>query len=258
MLYELATGVNPFVQSSSLGVMRAQIDLVPATLRERDATVSPFLSEVVATLMAKKPDARFPSAADLRRTLAEAEESAWWGGRAALLAREERRLPSIPVDRTTAVYGREAELDALRKAWAAAERGEGGVVHVEGEAGIGKTRLLDELVRTLGAGRRHVLYGAFGPEGRARRASPRPWSITSATVDLEPQLLRHLDAQSSLVPAFAARLRDELPPPGVVPAASGGAAHAGATPPGVARGGRTRALARRGRPSRARGGLRSC
>jgi len=44
--------------------------------------VSPFLSEVVAVLLAKRPEERFPDAAALGRVLDEGEASSWWRARA--------------------------------------------------------------------------------------------------------------------------------------------------------------------------------
>ena len=45
-----------------------------------------------------------------------------------------------------ALVGREAELSILEDALLSALRGDGGVVIVGGEAGMGKTRLVNELV----------------------------------------------------------------------------------------------------------------
>ena len=196
--------------------MQAQIEVVPAPAHERNAAISPFLSEVVATLMAKRAEERFESAAALRRTLAAAEDSPWWKVRATQVARAALRVPRIPVERATASYGRKDELDALNEAWASARGGVGGVVWIEGEAGIGKSRLLDEFVRGLGDGRRHVLYGAFPAAGGLR-------GVTEAIVDhfgegdLGGRLRPHLEAYADLVPAFAARMRDECPPSGAAP-----------------------------------------
>ncbi|WP_195760585.1 helix-turn-helix transcriptional regulator [Agromyces kandeliae] len=53
---------------------------------------------------------------------------------------------------TAAMIGREPELHALREAWARSREGEPSVVVVGGEAGIGKTRLVEEFLRVLGGG----------------------------------------------------------------------------------------------------------
>jgi class 3 adenylate cyclase/tetratricopeptide (TPR) repeat protein len=50
----------------------------------------------------------------------------------------------------TPVIGRDAELLALGRAWEQARQGQGGVVHITGEAGIGKSRLVHALRNRLG------------------------------------------------------------------------------------------------------------
>jgi class 3 adenylate cyclase/predicted ATPase len=60
------------------------------------------------------------------------------------------RLEVAAGRRLTPVVGREAELRRLKGAWEQAAAGRGGVVHVTGEAGIGKSRLVHELVESLG------------------------------------------------------------------------------------------------------------
>jgi DNA-binding SARP family transcriptional activator len=58
-----------------------------------------------------------------------------------------------------ALLGRSAEMDALSQAWSAVRRGSGRVALVEGEAGVGKTRLMDELLRRVVAEGGLVLRG---------------------------------------------------------------------------------------------------
>jgi class 3 adenylate cyclase/predicted ATPase len=53
------------------------------------------------------------------------------------------------------LLGREEELDVLLRRWAQAKAGEGRVIHVTGEPGIGKSRLVQALVDALG-GDRHT------------------------------------------------------------------------------------------------------
>ena len=50
----------------------------------------------------------------------------------------------------TALVGREEELDLLRRRWERAARGEGQLVQIVGEPGIGKSRLVEEFRATLG------------------------------------------------------------------------------------------------------------
>jgi DNA-binding SARP family transcriptional activator len=101
---------------------------------------------------------------------------------------EAARRPAGPADeRSEPMVGRAAELAALRGAWAAARAGRGGLVAVAGEAGIGKSRLLAELVAEARAGGARVARGAglelegappFAPWSEALRelvaAAPRP------------------------------------------------------------------------------------
>ncbi len=62
--------------------------------------------------------------------------------------------------------GRERELSALLQRLAAAERGEGGVVLISGEPGVGKSRLLAEIASRAGAAGWRVLTGrAYDMEG---------------------------------------------------------------------------------------------
>ncbi len=49
------------------------------------------------------------------------------------------------------LIGRTGELDALQKAWRGVQRGAGRILLIEGESGVGKSRLTDEFLRWVGA-----------------------------------------------------------------------------------------------------------
>ena len=143
----------------------------------------------------------------LRAALAEAREPG---------VRRAASVPAGPAG-TRPLYGRAAELRTLMAAWSAARAGQGRVVLITGEAGIGKTRLVAELARraeNAGAG---TAVGAGVDVGGA--APLATWQ------ELVPQLARGVPAPPEqadwpaelgrLAPDVAARLGRDRPPPPV-------------------------------------------
>jgi class 3 adenylate cyclase len=63
----------------------------------------------------------------------------------------ESRFEALHPSDLTALIGREEELELLLRRWARAKKGEGQVVLIAGEAGIGKSRLTAELLEHLAA-----------------------------------------------------------------------------------------------------------
>jgi class 3 adenylate cyclase/predicted ATPase len=63
----------------------------------------------------------------------------------------ESRFEALHASGATALVGREEELELLLRRWARAKNGEGQVVLISGEAGIGKSRLTAALMERLGA-----------------------------------------------------------------------------------------------------------
>ncbi len=215
LLYELASGVQPFDGDDLARVVRRVLHEEPRRLGAVAPEITPFLEEVVHTLLAKRREERFASARELAQVLEAGESGAWWQARERLLrARARGPLRRPRVARETAVHGRDAELALLRRAFDAAAAGALRVVIVEGEAGIGKTRLVDELVARLEADGSafSFLHGAWTPGGTASAAEP-----------LLRALREHfgadgvgdaLAATPNLVPAFDALLRGDAAPPG--------------------------------------------
>jgi serine/threonine protein kinase/tetratricopeptide (TPR) repeat protein len=198
VLYELATGANPFRHDQPQAVMKAHLETVPRPVED----ASPFFARLIATLLAKDPPQRFESAERLHRLLEEGEESSWWGSQEVF----ESRHPCIPVQRQTKLYGRDTELGALRQVWEQARNGEGRLLLLEGEAGIGKTRLLDAFLGEIDAGT--VLYGSYPPSGGMGGLSDSLLDHFGSRA-LDESLRPHLDQTPRLVSPFAAVVRHE-------------------------------------------------
>jgi len=218
LLYELATGVNPFRGADPAAVIHAHLETAPPRATEKNPDVSLFFAEVLATLLRKEPAARIVSAAALCRLLEEGEASAWWGERERELRRHEESHVQIKVRRETDLVGRGAELGALKEAWSRARGGEGGTLLIEGEPGIGKTRLVDAFVRAAAGDSVHVLYGSYPPSGGLGGLSEGILGKFGAS-GLDEALAPYLTVTPTLVPAFAALLKHESPPTGSEPIA---------------------------------------
>ena len=154
--------------------------------------------------------------------LAAGEDAPWWQDRAAAMRRETKRpLRRIRIPRETALFGREADVAALVERYREAKAGDGRVVLVEGEAGIGKTRLVDELVARLRSEGEDLefLFGSYPPGGAATGAGALSTAYREhfGSEDLVDTLRAVLPATSVLAPAFAALLRGEPTPPGTEP-----------------------------------------
>ena len=112
--------------------------------------------------------------------------------------------------------GRTLEFDQLRTLWSRAARGRGGVALVAGEAGIGKTRLVSELVARAEAEGGRVFWGTTAyPESAPYQAfveALRAAVGVIAALDIDSAVL---SALRHLLPELAQR-RPELPALGAV------------------------------------------
>jgi DNA-binding SARP family transcriptional activator len=132
------------------------------------------------------------------------------------------REPAPPPDLATAetpLFGRQGELDRLRRLLEGAGRGQGHVVTVVGEAGIGKTRLVSALMADALAAGSRVLIGRCHESDAILPFGPWVDALRSAEVSADEATL------AALHPVRRAELARLLPEAGVagLPRASDGA-----------------------------------
>lgn len=210
ILHEATTGELPFSTADVRASLGRRLSGTLPKVGQLNPGLTPFIEEVVATLMESEPEQRFRSARELATLLEEGEAGQWWRRREhALRARAGRPARRVKVPRDTPFLGRRGELATLQRWLDAAERGEGGLALVGGEAGIGKSRLVDELLASLEAqGRQvHLLLSTHSP-GVGRRGSLGEAVVQLlGDADLEDELARRMPAVQRLIPGFAALLR---------------------------------------------------
>ena len=144
MLCEAVSGVHPFRRPTIAATASAILSEPPLIAGPQSAEVPAPVRQVLQRMLAKVPNDRYQSMADVRRDLVglSASPSSTWsqigGGRWTSSDRigQVRRWPMV---------GRETERAELIAKLDKALAGQGGLVLIGGEPGIGKTRLTEAL-----------------------------------------------------------------------------------------------------------------
>jgi predicted ATPase len=147
VLYELATGQHPFTADSQIGVLYAvakEAPLAPSTL---NPAIPDRLERLIQQMLAKDPAAR-PSSAEAEWQLADVTRD---------MSAQAVRVPAQRARRHT--VGRASEREALRAALDMAAAGDGRLVCVSGEPGLGKTTLVEDFLTEATSGPAACLVG---------------------------------------------------------------------------------------------------
>ncbi len=160
MLYELTTGELPFAQGDPLTVISQHIHATVVPPRAKNEGVPPRLDQLILQLMEKSPDNRPSSAAEVQKALERGD----------LLDPEAEGVKEVAVIRRMArgrFVGREHELTDATNLWNRTLAGEGQLLLISGEPGIGKTRLIRELSTHVEITGGQSLIGECESEGGA-------------------------------------------------------------------------------------------
>ena len=140
VLYELVAGRPPFSGDDPVSIISQHLQVPPVAPHWYNPQVSPELEGIILKLLAKDPAERYPSARDVLTAL----EGLPAAGPSAAEAPPINPALLLGTVLRTRLAGREAELREIKSSIELAASGHGRVVLIEGEPGIGKTRLLQE------------------------------------------------------------------------------------------------------------------
>jgi len=215
MLYEMVTGRAPFVGDDSVAIIGQHINTPPVSPTWHRADLPPGLEVLILQLLEKDPQRRPASAADVYQAL----ESIEAGRVEQEPLREAPTLAESPLYRPVFV-GREPELKQLQSAFDGAISGQGALLMVVGEPGIGKTALCEQVSTyvTLRGGK--TLVGHCYEEGSlslpylAFVEALRSYVLTRDTKDLRKELGTGASDVARIVSEIRERLKIKLKPPG--------------------------------------------
>ena len=143
LLYELLAGRHPFARTSPSTTMAAVLRETPTPIAQHTAQVSTSTQVTMDRLLAKEPADRYQSFSDVRVDLRRLRD-------------ETSSLTPVPAAPDAAgtqgsgrprYVGRETEQAELARLLDRAIAGQGGLVFVGGEPGVGKTRIAEELLK---------------------------------------------------------------------------------------------------------------
>ena len=140
VLYELVAGRHPFPAETALRCMYLITEHQPPPPSRHDPSVPPGLDGLIGRMLAKAPGLR-PTAAEVDTALSAIATAADGPAVAPAPARRPARC----------MVGRATESAALRMEFDAAAAGDGRMVCVVGEAGIGKTAVVEGFLADLAA-----------------------------------------------------------------------------------------------------------
>ncbi len=186
--YEMLTGQLPFTATDAMEIIHAHIARIPPAPAKIRPGIPAVVSDIVMKLMSKAAADRYQNcfglAADLRECLARLELT---GGIEPFdLGRQDVSLRFIIPQ---IVVGRDAEMAVLHAAFDRVTRGAVEVMLVQGEPGIGKSALVNEIHKPIVAKRGYFISGKYD---QFRRSVPYS-SIIQAFQGLARQILSESD-----------------------------------------------------------------
>ncbi|MFH1282297.1 MAG: diguanylate cyclase [bacterium] len=147
ILYLLLTGELPFKAKEISKLLHYQVAVVPQEPSEIRKGIPEVLGRVIMKLLYKEPELRYQSAAGLLHDLELFKK----GVTDFVIGEKDQK---VKLRYQTRLIGREMEFDKIKELYHRAKQGHGSICLIGGEAGVGKSRLCDEV--------RAYVYGQGG------------------------------------------------------------------------------------------------
>jgi class 3 adenylate cyclase len=214
VLYEMLTGRPPFVGDDTVAIVTQHLNTPPIAPTWHRPDVPAGLEALVLFLLEKDPAKRPQSAAEVRTSLSAValtpSPSPDFAGEGSNLT-SAASSPQDPIYRQTFV-GREAELRQLQAAFDGALSGNGALVMVVGEPGIGKTSVCEQLATYAAMRGGRTLRGHCYEEGsHSLPYLPFVEAMRTYVLDRDPDALRsELGSNAPYVARIVSEVRDRL------------------------------------------------
>ncbi|AUX28461.1 protein kinase [Sorangium cellulosum] len=165
VFYEILVGRRPFEAADPLELIHAHIAVRPTPPSELSPKVPPALSAITMKLLGKNAEDRYQSTEGLRDDLEECRRR--WEERGAIddfTPGQHDRTDLFQIHQK--LYGREGDIRRLIESFDDALRGRRAIVLVSGYSGIGKSSLVQEILKPLARERGYYVSGKYDQYNR--------------------------------------------------------------------------------------------
>ncbi|HCC08136.1 MAG TPA: hypothetical protein DEP72_08290 [Clostridiales bacterium] len=136
--YELLTKVLSFNGENISKILHQQVATIPVRPMGINKNIPIEIDEIISKLLEKDPDLRYQSAKGLLYDLERYEN----GEKEFVVGEND---PKLKISYKTRMIGREDEFDKIRALAKYAQNGQGNICLIAGEAGVGKSRFVEEV-----------------------------------------------------------------------------------------------------------------
>ncbi len=198
MMYEMVTGHVPFQGDNLISLLYRHINEAPLPPRREIPELPVELNRLILRLLKKDPAERYPSANELLSVLEDCQTSWQTTGALADQARQkEEESAWESVERLEATFvDRDEQMAQLHAIFQEVADGKGKYLLIEGEQGVGKSRLVEEFLLSLSTTR--VLRGRCADPGISAPYLPFIEALrTYSSADIPEELTQLLETDRS-------------------------------------------------------------